>query len=199
MLRVCQDIATGDTDTEVYIAQSGGTPPPGCAPAPDADTDGWPDNLQAWRAFRNGQTVRAYIFNPVSGDGEFFDYVDEDAVDFHLEADAGITWQHDYPVTDEPRVYLLEEKRFELNDDVLQVVLNDDDSTPLRLADGFEQFQLVAKFQDLSEQTSLGFADVWSELRAIEVNLSGHALVKNGRSIERAWSSEIMPRNVLSR
>ena len=74
VLRVCQDISNGDTSVEVYIAQTGGTPDPGCGIMPDADSDGWSDNLQAWRAFRNGQTVRAYIFNPISGEGEFFDY-----------------------------------------------------------------------------------------------------------------------------
>ncbi len=198
VLRVCQDISSGDTSVEVYIAQTGGTPDPGCGIMPDDDSDGWPDNLQAWRAFRNGQTVRAYIFNPTSGEGEFFDYVDEDNTTYYVEA-GSITWQYDYPVSEQPRVYLLEEKRFELSNGMLKLTYNDDNSTAVNLIDSLQQFQLIAWFQDSSQQNTLDFSDVWSDLRAIEITLDGETQIEGGEPIHRTWTSEVMPRNVLSK
>ncbi len=197
VLRLCQDIFTGDTDVQVYMAQTS-TPPPGCAVDADDDSDGWPNNLQAWKTFRNSQPVRAYIYNPVSGLGEFFDYIGEDNSSYYLQADS-IVWQNDYPVTDEPRIYLLEEQRFQLSDGMLQLTLNDDSNTTVNIADALEGFQLIAHFQDNSQQTSMGFSDIWADLRAIEVRLDGRVQVRGGNYIDRSWTSEIMPRGVLSR
>lgn len=199
VLRVCQDVAQGTSLTDVYIADTGGTPPPGCAPVPDDDSDGWPENLQAWRDHRQAAgAARAYLYNPVSKDGEFFDYVAEDKDNYYVESDIGVVWQFDYPVSDQCRIYLLEERRYELTNGILQVILDADTSAPLRLVDDLDDFQLVALFQDGSQQTTLDATDVWSELRAVRVSLEGEVAI-DGNVIERAWSSEIMPRNVLSR
>ena len=197
VLRVCQDIAAGDSGVQVFMAQSA-TPPPGCGVQADDDSDGWPDNLQAWKAFRDSQPVRAYIYNPVSGEGEFFVYIGEDETSYYLQTDT-ITWQYDYPVVDEPRIYLLEEKRFQLSDGMLQLTLNDDSDTTVNVADALEGFQLIAHFQDSSQQSSLGFTDIWADLRAIEVRLDGRIQVRGGNDIDRRWTTEIMPRGVLSR
>jgi len=197
VLRVCQDILAGDTNVAVYMAQAT-TPPPGCAVDSDGDSDGWPDNLQAWKTFRNGQPVRAYIYNPASGEGEFFDYIGENESSYYIQADS-ITWQNNYPVTDEPRIYLLEEKRFQLSDGMLQLTLNDDSDTTVNVADALEGFQLIAHFQDNSQQNSMGFADIWSDLRTIEVRLDARIQVRGGNYIDRSWTSQIMPRGVLSK
>ena len=196
VLRVCSD--TSGTDTTIAIAQAV-TPPQGCAVVPDDDADGWPENLQAWREHRlaNGSSVRAYAYNPVTQLGEFFDYVDDDAPTFSIEAQSGINWQFSYPVADLSRIYILEERRYSLNGDMLQILVNDVAGTPLKLVAGVDDFQAVAVFQDFTQQNSLGPADIWSDLRSIQIELRGSVAGGDG-TIERTWSNEIMPRNILS-
>jgi type IV pilus assembly protein PilW len=196
VLRVCSD--TSAPDLEIDIAQTS-SPVQGCAVVPDDDGDGWPENLQAWRAYRQaaGGSVRAYIYNPVTGQGEFFDYVAEDAGNYRIRANSGTSWSYSYPVNQLCRLYLLEERRYRLSGDMLQIELNGDPATPLRLAAGFDDFQASALFQDFSEQDSLGPADGWADLRAVRLELSGTAR-HGGELLRRSWTNEVMPRNVLS-
>ena len=52
------------------------------------------------------------------------------------------------------------------------------------------------------EGPSFGAGDVWfnvwQELKAIEVTLTGSVPAGRGKTVQREWSSQIMPRNVLS-
>ena len=197
VLRVCRDV--NDGDTEVYIGEPDNPPPPGCAEVPDGDGDGWPDNLQAWREYRlnNGPAVRAYIYNPATGNGEFFVYDGEDDDELVLQASAS-TWTYSYTEAENCRIYLLEERRYQLSNNVLQLILNGDADNPLHLVDGFEDFQAVALFQDGSAQAALGSGDTWADLRAIRVTLDGNVPVDD-RAVQRSWSAEVLPRNVLSK
>ncbi len=72
VLRVCSD--TDGTDELIAIAQTV-SPVQGCAVVADDDGDGWPENMEPWRDARlaAGGTLRAYIYNPVTLRGEFFD------------------------------------------------------------------------------------------------------------------------------
>ena len=196
VLRVCSD--TNGTDQTIAIAQAT-TPPQGCAVVPDDDADGWPENLQDWREHRlaNGSSVRAYAYNPVTRLGEFFDYVAEDAVAYSIDAQSGINWQFSYPVADLSRIYILEERRYSLSGDMLQILVNDLTGTPLKLVANVADFQAVAVFQDFTQQNSLGTGDIWSDLRSIQIELRG-SIVSGDETIERTWSNEIMPRNILS-
>ncbi len=60
-----------------------GSPTPGtrlgCAPVSDPDADGWPDNIDEWRDWRiaPGRHVKAYVYNPIDRQGEFFVYDDD--------------------------------------------------------------------------------------------------------------------------
>jgi type IV pilus assembly protein PilW len=174
-------------------------PQPGCFTLPGAE------NLMAWRDYRlaSGGTVVAYIYDPITGDGEFFDYVGEQQFpNFYLiRAESTNSWEHTYPLGS--RVYILEERRYRMNGDVLQLVVNDDDTQPVNLVDTLEDFQIRALYKpDPPDPTpppaeSFGFGDAWTDLRAVEVTVEGRVPVKD-RFIERAWTAEIMPRNVLS-
>lgn len=195
VLRVCSD--TSGTDQNIAIAQAS-TPPQGCAVVPDDDSDGWPENLQAWREYRlaNAGSVRAYIYNPVTKQGEFFDYVNEPG-STSISAPSGINWSFNYPVTDLCRLYILEERRYALNGGILQIVVNDVTTSPLKLVSAIDGFQVAAVFQDFSQQDTLGTADVWSDLRSIQIELTG-SVINEGNKIERTWTNEIVPRNILS-
>jgi type IV pilus assembly protein PilW len=197
VLRVCRDV--GASDTEVYIGEPAGPPPPGCAAAPDSDADGWPDNLQTWRERRlaSGSALQAYIYDPVTGDGEFFLHDGEDKDELVLLASAA-AWQHTYPLASNCRVYLLEERRYRLAGGLLQLVVNDDDFDAQQIVDSLEDLQATALFQDGTQQASLGHGDAWPELRAVRIVLAGRIDLATGEPIERTSLLEIVPRNVLS-
>lgn len=196
VLPVC--ITISGTASSVRIGQAA-SPPPGCDPAGDSDADGWPDNLQAWRDYRlaAGGRTDVYIYDPITGLGEFFEYVAESEVLLDLTPAAGTTWSNDYLLANRPRVYLLEERRYELVDGVLQLTINQDTADPIHLVDQVENFQALAHLQDGSQQANLGFSDVWSELDAIQVGLDVSVPFEGG-SLDRSWSLKVAPRNVLS-
>lgn len=218
-LRSCRDV--DGTDRKIYISGLGedddidDDPRPGCVAVPDNDGDGWADNHQVWRDYRlsSGElidarlTVPAYLYNPQTGEGEFFLYHGDDRDEAYIETVSGHSWTYEYPVEDLPQIFLLEERRYQLDGDLLQLVVNQDEVHPLNLVDGIEEFQLRARFRipappaapvEPAPWDSFGHGDDWTVLRAIEVRVHGRVIFKD-ESIEREWSSEILPRNVLSR
>ena len=218
-LRSCRSV--DNNDRRIYISGLGeddnshDDPQPGCVALPDSDGDGWPDNHQVWRDYREGNgeemagrpTVPAFLYNPQTGEGEFFLYTKDDNDDAYIETTSGHSWTHDYPADDQCRVFLLEERRYRLEGDLLQLIVNQDDARPLNLVDGIRDFQLWARFKipplpaaqvEPPALDSFGPGDDWTVLRAIEVRVNGRVVFKN-EFIEREWSSEILPRNVLSR
>ena len=111
VMPLCKNITAGSSADSIFVGKKKitGKVPPGCYPVPDANGDGWPDNLEAWRAYRiaNGGSVLAYIHNPITGLGEFFTYDAEDNSTFHLHKANGANWQNDYLMNQEPRIYVL--------------------------------------------------------------------------------------------
>lgn len=194
VLPLCEDHTT--PDNRIYIADAT-TPAPGCAPLPDDDFDGWPDNLGAWRAYRlaNGGALRIYIYDPVNRRGEYLNYRVEDAPGLFIRRWLG-TWQFNYLVANQCRIYILEERRYRLSADLLQLVINAA-GQPFNVVDGVEGFQALANFQDGTQQASLGVADIWSSLRSIQIDLAGTADYRQ-QELERSVSTEFFPRNVLS-
>jgi hypothetical protein len=218
-LRSCQTVE--DNIRKIYISglgeddNSGDDLRPGCVKIPDSDSDDWPDNLQVWREYREATgeevdgrpTVPAFLYNPSTGEGEFFLYNRDDNDEAYIETTSGHSWTYDYPAADQCRLFLLEERRYRLEGDLMQLIVNQDDANPLNLVDGIEEFQLRARFKtppppapqiEPDAQDSFGPGDNWTGLRAIEVRVNGKVVFKN-EFIEREWSSEILPRNVLSR
>ncbi len=198
VLPVCVDIASGSSTSEVTIALTSGTIPAGCDPVADTNSDGWADNLGNWRAQRiaSGGTMTAYIYNPTTKLGEFFEFDGEDATDYELDRSSSGTWTNDYLASDSARVYVMEEREFSLSGGILEMDINGSGS-PFSLVDNVVDFQLRAIFQDGTIQTALAAADDWSNLEAIEVSLSGRSTFMD-RTMDRALSSRYFPRNVLS-
>jgi type IV pilus assembly protein PilW len=202
VLPVCKDINAGTSADAVFVARKKGTPPkvpPGCSPVPDENDDGWPDNLEAWRAYRidNGGEILAYIHNPITGNGEFFVYDAEDNSTFHLHKLNAEHWQYDYPTDEDPRVYVLDARVFRLEGDVLQCIVNDDTDNPLNLVNRIEDFQVRALLQDGTVQTAFDATTPWVDLEAIEITLVGRSEWRM-RSMERSVTTRFFPRNILS-
>lgn len=201
VLPLCKNITAGSSADSVFVGKKKvtGPVPAGCAPVPDSNGDGWPDNIEAWRAYRiaSGGTGLAYVYNPVTGAGEFFVYDAEDNSTFHLHKANGGSWQNDYLMNEEPRIYLMSRRSFQVVDDVLQIVINDDTDNPIHLVNKIADFQVRAFFLDGSVQTSMAASADWTQLDFLEVTLTGRSQFA-GRTIERTVVSMFFPRNILS-
>jgi type IV pilus assembly protein PilW len=198
VLPLCEDVTSGTTTHEVRIAHAGGSMQ-GCDPVPDNNGDSWPDNLEEWRALRlaRGGSVKAYIFNPVGHWGEFFIYDADGSTTEYIHKDDTGNWLNSYGASQQCRVYVIQERRYELNGDVLQLTIDDDSGTTQRLLHGVTDFQIQAVMSDGSVADALGVADEWSDLAALNVVLAAES-EESGAPMEREASARFFPRNVLS-
>ena len=199
VLPLCTDIVAGTVANQVTVAVTGGVVPPGCDPVQDLNTDGWPDNLEAWRTHRtsNGGVVLAYLYNPAMRTGEFFPYDREDNATFALFRQDGEPWLNDYSVADQARVYILEERAYQLSGGLLRYVVNGDAANWIGVVDKVQDFQLRAFMQDGSVQPTLAPNDRWSDLESIEVTLVGSSQYRE-RTVESRLVTRLLPRNILS-
>ncbi|MCP3979330.1 MAG: hypothetical protein GY716_08380 [bacterium] len=204
VMRSCRDVS--GTERKLYIAELQNPPPPGCVAVPDDDGDGWPDNHRIWRDHRvaNGimlgraKYVWAYIYNPVTRDGEFFRYWRDSKAQAFLKTPTGQSWQFSYPVNQQARIYLLEERRYQLNGDTAQVVINRVDADSVNIASDMVDFQILAHYTTGPPTDLLGASSAWSNLRGIEIAL--HSLrMYRGRPVEQRLTTILTPRNVLSK
>lgn len=206
--------------------------------------DSLTDNLNAFQSFRcaadgaNGcarttapaigdcddECVWAYIYDPIDDEGEFFQYSFEDAVSgtparnqIH-RGNAG-NFQYDYEADNQPRIYILEEREYSLdNDGVLFLRINrQGDDTRLRLVNQLNDFQVEVEHPslnsgdelnpDLSPQASS--PPLWENWQAIEhIQVSfitadpANSDLLGGNDPDdvekRSLSSKFFPRNVLS-
>ena len=202
VLPVCKKITKDTSTDQVRISKvtvPPDVPPKGCGPVADDDADGWPENLEPWRDYRdgNGGVVKAYVFNPVKHWGEFFLFDgDGSNTQYIHKADTG-NWLHTYRVNQQCRVYIIQERRYELNGDVLELVLDEDAGTTQRLLHGVTDFQIQAVMSDGSVTDALNVADEWGDLAALKVTLTAES-EETGQPMTREVSARFFPRNVLS-
>jgi type IV pilus assembly protein PilW len=199
VLPLCGDLLSGTSSTDVFVAD-GTSPPPGCAVVADGNADGWPDNIEVFRNHRiaNGGEVVAYLYNPVSGNGQSFDFNDESASTYKLKRSGGASWLYDFTVADGSRIYILEQRTYRLSGDLLQFYLDGDSSDLRNLIHRVTDFQAVAHLVDGTSQATFGSGDDWTELESVEVTLTGQVDIGQGRTLDRELSARFLPRNVLS-
>lgn len=199
VLPLCEPISSGTSVSTLRVATSTGSPPTGCSPVADTDSSGWPDNIDEWRAERAaaGGSVAVYVFNPVSGLGEFVDYDGDGGTSDYLAVSAASSWQNDYLVTEQCRVYLLEQHTYQLSAGVLQYIVADDTTNPVNLVHGLTDFQVRAVLSGGSTQDSFGSSDDWADLSSIEVTLTGQSGT-GADAPTRTTTMRFFPRNVLS-
>lgn len=192
VLKLCSPITSGTGTSTLYFALT--TALAGC------DFTSNTANYNAWQSYRtsNGGSVKAYIYDSVTDNGEFFDYNDEDTnttTDYYIQT-SGHTWAHSYTST-AGAIYIMEEWRFQLDSGLLQLIENQDDTLPKNVADGISDFQVRARFQDGTVQDTLGPTDNWTQLEAVEISISATDNYA-GNDISRTLTSRFFPRNVLS-
>ncbi|RMG39430.1 MAG: hypothetical protein D6719_13380 [Candidatus Dadabacteria bacterium] len=192
VLKLCVDLAAGSTVQDVLFATSGTTP--GCIYSDNTH------NYSVWRDYRlqsEAQEVKAYIYDASSGLGEFFTYDSESDNGFELSIHRKDgSWANNYSSA-ATAIYILEEWRFRLNGDVLELIENSDFSAPQGIVYGIEDFQVSAIENDGTVKQAFGSNDDWTALKAIRVTLLGDASYR-GNSIARSATAEFFPRNILS-
>ncbi|MEL4898059.1 hypothetical protein [Crocosphaera sp. Alani8] len=228
-LPVCGQVAVGTSDAVTVVDDTGSVA--GCDVIDD-DNNGWPDVLETWRDYRtsNGATIRAFIYNGF-GTGEFFDYNGEETFDTGnstvtpspgIVASASIsasghTWQNTYEANGSSRIYLIEERRYRLNDDNELELIIDDEQTS-RVVGNLESFEIITHVQqDLSVNSSAtytctvippnnGDCDsnlpnpyVWSQIRFVEIKSEvSISDTPYSSSVETEKSERVFPRNILN-
>jgi type II secretory pathway pseudopilin PulG len=199
VLPVCEQLPSGGTVGHIRVAVGGGSPPAGGAPVPDADYSGWPDNVDELRAYRdaNGGSVAVYVFNPVSGLGEFIDFDGDGSTNEYLAVSSSGNWQNEYQITQQCRVYMLEQHTYRLSSGMLQYLDGNDTANPVNLVHGLTDFQVRVLLSGGGTQDSYGPSDDWRQLQNIEVTLTGQSS-NDKKTVTRSTTTGFFPRNVLS-
>lgn len=187
VLKVCVPI-TASSGGSIVFAQ--GTAQ-GCIYADNTQ------NFNAWSAYRDGETVSAYIFNTVTNLGEWIDYSGEsDSGTSYAITTAGSSFTNEYDA-DGSAVYVMEEWKFSLNGNMLQLEIDGDTAAPLNVAPGIVDFQVQAVLPDGTVQDSYSSSDDWTLLHTVRISLTGRGTWRRNE-LERTLVSEFFPRNVLS-
>lgn len=199
VLPLCKTINAGSSADSVFVATKNAHPPAGCTPVGDADHDSWPDNLEEWRNYRlqNGGIVMAYIYDPVTHAGEFFQYDDEDKSTFHIHRASG-SWTTDFPVEDGSRVYLLEQRLYRVQTGLLQLVINGNTGSAQNLVSNITNLQAKVRMDDGTVQDTFDSAGNWTRIQAVEILMTGEATF-HGITEARSLTTRLFPRNILSR
>lgn len=192
VLPVCTQITAGTSNSNIYFAIPGTIS--GCV------YSGHTHNFTSWREYRlaqPSQSTLAYIFNTSTKVGEFFTYTAESdtGTSYYITRTSG-TWANTYPVGSSA-VYILEEWRYNKVGENLQVIQNNDNLNPLNVSFGLSNFQVQINLQDNTTVATFANTDSWSQIKSIEVELSGQDTF-DGQLINRTLTGKYFPRNVLS-
>ncbi|WP_164835610.1 PilW family protein [Thermus tenuipuniceus] len=173
----------------------------------DGDGNNMDDRIDRWRAFRcaqdgnpvcatgtnHGDKVRAYLYDPRTGQGEWFVYDAEDQSGVKIHKGNAERWQNAYPLGS--RVYLLEERRYFVAGAQLKLAENGEADTAAKgVVTGVRDFQVRA--QAGGAWLSGDFPQTgqsWRALQGLELRL----VVRVGQ-MERELVTKAFPRNVLS-
>jgi prepilin-type N-terminal cleavage/methylation domain-containing protein len=201
ILALCSSITAGTSTSQVIFSSGNGTLSSGLVSAACVHGDtAQTQNFDGWKSQRlaAGGVTKAYIYDRVDGDGEFFEYINEGVTgqSYFLEK-APSTWQNSY---EEGRaiIMLLEEWRYKVTPDkVLQLVINGDTQNPLNISSEMRELDARITLQDGTLLTTFSKTSPWELIQSVQVNLTGEETVMNS-SITRALSGTFFPRNVLS-
>lgn len=201
-LAICQDLSGGNSIT---LAVSGSDRPE-CDADDEATTNTIDDVLADWRDLRvaNGGEIRAYVYDPTTNNGEFVTYTGENGYKLTISGGLSGTYERD----DRAEVYLLEEHRYQINNEEgsLEFILNDLGDNPQTLAFNISDFTVSATLDDNTvitellgsgEATTEADADIttrWNKIRRVHVSLTG-VEAREGPNA-RTFTADFLPRNV---
>lgn len=239
-LPVCKDISAGSNTDAVVVADASissthSNPNAACKGKAKGNwADGAVTALNTWETYRetNGvpnanssgkKAFQAYIYDPQTGQGEFF-YVDAtDSSQMHIHRENGYgSWKHSYKASDQAFVYVKDQRVYSLDttDHVLQLTVND--GSPQNVVAGIHGFTVDTYMQQsgggtfLNDQAGLTpgalfqatpngtcaanqdyLCPNWQQVAYLQVQLDGTELDGN-KSVTRQLIDHATPRNVLS-
>jgi type II secretory pathway pseudopilin PulG len=256
-LNVCEDVKGKPTAISVATTKK---KIEGCSFS-DGNSNFVPDDIEDWRAYRcgldaddkcrdldtsckqinatsaNDECSWAYIYNPKTGNGEFFIYSGEQPkggaklkgatmsdikestkADFFQIQISNADFKYGYPVTDLPKVYILEQREYFLGDSdsngdrVLTQHLVD---SKINTYASDAPYQIVNRLHDLQIKGILAGAEEdkfnadappykdWQTLEAIKVSFSvanaGPDTQPGTQPVIQTLTSQFLPRNSISR
>ena len=246
-LNVCQEIKAGTSTSAITVAIKNKTSTeagdyPDCGYS-DGDANGIPDDVQEWKAFRcqqdgvagcqesssigcqlsdgsGSECAIAYLYDAVTGQGQFFAYVGERAADpkhyqilvERLRSDlisSAPLFTAGYSKTDSPRLYILDQRQYSLSapnpagDRILQLQFTDaQHSASYQIVNRLRDLQIqVLSDSGLTDQFNAGSPpiDPWRTVQAVEVTLSTANLAPNATAPLQSFTSRFYPRNAASR
>lgn len=178
-----------------------------CSILADNDGDGFPDNIQEFREYRlaNGTDTspkvltQGYIYDPGTRLGEWFSFENEELDTgngrWFLRLSAGLAGS--YPAANQPRIYILDETRYDLTARTIELRRNGVVGAPLGVIDEIDEFQVALLLQDSTIVTAFTVNDDWSQIQSVQLQLAGQRTVRN-RTVTRTMTADILPRNILS-
>lgn len=190
-LVACQAISSGSSSDLVFADDS--VNDPNCSYSNQADV------LTAWMDARNDQggTGLGFIFDRQETVGEFFEWDGESDSGTAMGIDKSDgAWDEDYTALDS-FAYVIEEWRFSLNGDTLQMVVDDDTANPINVVNGLTSFNVQVELFDGTVVDAFEAGDDWSDIALIHLELTGEE-TSGDRTVTRSLSGSFFPRNVLS-
>lgn len=191
VLPLCTTITTGSTNRNIYFAVPGNVA--GCG------YSGQTQAFNSWKSYRtsNGNSVDAFIYDTATKTGEFFTYQTETdgGTSYYLTRNP-VTWSHTYSVGS-AAVYILEEWRYKVASNMLQVIQNRDSANPLNVSFNISDFQVVVTMQDGTTKTAFTTADPWTSISTVQVTVTGSDHYA-GNTTTKTLSTQFFPRNILS-
>lgn len=192
-LPVCINIDAGQINPTITVA-SDAVGVPGCS------VNGIQTTFNRWNTFRNqqGGSLRVYAFNLTTKNGEYFTINNQvnGGSTLTLSKSGTTTFAYSYPAGSSV-IYVLEEWRYRLLGDELQVLQDGDSENPLTVMFGVSNFSVTARLANNTTVTSLGTTDSWTQVKYLELGLHGQENKPNGE-IHKSVVSRFFPRNILS-
>ena len=191
VLPVCQAVSAGNS--QVYFAIPGNVA--GCT------RTGHANDYTKWRTQRladSDQNVRAFIWDSAAKLGEYFDYTNEvdTGTAYYIVRGGAPSWSRTYPVGSSS-VYMLEEWKFDVSTNMLRVTREQQTGSINNVSFRINNFQVRILMQDNTVKTAFAATDSWSQIKAVEITLTGDDEYSKNL-ITRSVSSQFFPRNVLS-
>jgi len=209
ILPVCASLRAGASTDVVFVAQNNSQNPE-CKSKTDPGAVG---ALLTWDQFRishgtkdakGNYVITAYIFDPVTVQGEFFAIDQTDSSDMHVHRVSG-KWQHDYSASDRPRLYLLEQRTYTLDASTGTLQLTVDGGAPQNVVPDITAFKVDAYLQQSGGDPVVApgppqgsfAATNWQAIAYLEVAVTGVGR-RRGGDVTRTLVDRATPRNVLS-
>lgn len=164
----------------------------------DGNSNNFPDNLETWRDFRlaNDGSVPVFIFSPVADDWSLYTGEAQDGSRFNITVSG--SRDNSYQVGSNTGMFLVEERRYRLVDNTIELVVNRNETNRQRLITDVDSFEIRALLTDgtvVTDTASVVNWD-WTRIATVEVSITGN-VSRNRDATPRTLTSSFFPRNIL--